>query len=221
MRKRLPGEVLGRRVQCVGRLTKFRRFSLKQLCFVCISMSVSQSPTQHMSKGKKRSHEETSIHPPRPSKKAKTHSAVHNSAASSSSTPFVKPAKGKGKGRETDGGFRDVKASLVVSIPPVFAKNLRLGVEEMLDSMVMRCVGTSYLYLSYIYQFRYIPALEGVVLSHSDLTFLNGPATILGDSPFAKCKVGFNATVWCPQAGMKLSTQFSQSVLSIAFPNMI
>lgn len=46
----------------------------------------------------------------------------------------------KGKSKASGGGseFRLVNASLVVSIPPVFAGNPRAGVEEMLDSMIMR-----------------------------------------------------------------------------------
>lgn len=47
----------------------------------------------------------------------------------------------KGKSRATvDDEFRVIRASLSVSVPPVFATNLRAGVEEMLDSMLMRCV---------------------------------------------------------------------------------
>lgn len=42
------------------------------------------------------------------------------------------------KTKETD--FEVVNASLVVAIPPIFARDPRAGVEEMLDSMVMRCV---------------------------------------------------------------------------------
>jgi DNA-directed RNA polymerase I subunit RPA43 len=45
-------------------------------------------------------------------------------------------------------GFHDVKsefcvvnASLVLSVPPVFAANPLVGIQEMLDSMVMRCEG--------------------------------------------------------------------------------
>lgn len=45
----------------------------------------------------------------------------------------------KGKGKEVlDSQFRVVEASLLLSIPPVFANNLRAGAEEMLDSMLMR-----------------------------------------------------------------------------------
>jgi DNA-directed RNA polymerase I subunit RPA43 len=49
--------------------------------------------------------------------------------------------KDKGKGRansDMDREFEVISASLVVSIAPVFAANPRAGVEEMLDSMVMR-----------------------------------------------------------------------------------
>lgn len=55
--------------------------------------------------------------------------------------------KGKGKLKEKEKAkeesakeFMVVSASLVVSIPPVFASNPRAGVEEMLDSMVMRYI---------------------------------------------------------------------------------
>lgn len=46
--------------------------------------------------------------------------------------------KDKGKGRATE-EFRVVRASMLISIPPVFANNLRAGAEEMLDSLLMRC----------------------------------------------------------------------------------
>ncbi|KAF7971624.1 hypothetical protein HWV62_20734 [Athelia sp. TMB] len=96
--------------------------------------------------------------------------------------------KDKGKSKAHDSEFRLVHGSLVVSIAPVFSGNPRAGVEEMLDSMVM----------------RYIPAFEGVVLAHSDLRFLDHTATIIADCPFSVCKVAFDATVWRPHIGMKL-----------------
>jgi hypothetical protein len=47
--------------------------------------------------------------------------------------------KGKARAREGDESeFTTVRASVVVSIPPIFASNARAGVEEMLDSMLMR-----------------------------------------------------------------------------------
>lgn len=49
-----------------------------------------------------------------------------------------KSKKDKGKGRATE-EFRVARASMLLSIPPVFAGNLRVGAEEMLDSLLMRC----------------------------------------------------------------------------------
>lgn len=37
-----------------------------------------------------------------------------------------------------DGEFQVINASLTLSVPPIFADNPRAGVEEMLDSMIMR-----------------------------------------------------------------------------------
>ncbi|KAK1232633.1 hypothetical protein PQX77_004195 [Marasmius sp. AFHP31] len=92
----------------------------------------------------------------------------------------------KGKGKETE--FQVVKASLAVSVPPIFSIDPQSGVAEMLDSMLM----------------RYIPAFEGVVLAHSNLEFLEQTASIKGDCPFLICKISFDATVWRPRVGMKL-----------------
>lgn len=39
---------------------------------------------------------------------------------------------------KADSEFRSVKASIVLAVPPVFANRLRDGVEEMLDTMIMR-----------------------------------------------------------------------------------
>ncbi|KAL0956011.1 hypothetical protein HGRIS_002186 [Hohenbuehelia grisea] len=98
--------------------------------------------------------------------------------------------KGKGKSRDVSSNeFRVVKATLTLSVAPVFANKPRSGVEEMLDSMIM----------------RYIPALQGVVLSHSNLVFADTTASIKGDCPFLICKVSFDATVWSPQVGMTLA----------------
>ncbi|KAJ3868532.1 hypothetical protein EV359DRAFT_32030 [Lentinula novae-zelandiae] len=102
-----------------------------------------------------------------------------------------KGKEGKGKGKET--AFQVVQSSLVVSLSPVFASNPRTGVEEMLDSMIM----------------RYIPALDGVVLSHSNLTFKEDTAAIQADSPFLICNIIFDATVWRPLVGMQLVGKIS------------
>ncbi|KAF7321280.1 BTB domain-containing protein [Mycena kentingensis (nom. inval.)] len=94
---------------------------------------------------------------------------------------------------DTHPQFQSIKASLTLSIPPIFASNPRDGAHQMLDSMVM----------------RYIPALRGVVLAHSNLEFLKPTATITADCPFLVCKVQFDATVWCPHVRMKLTGKIS------------
>ncbi|KAJ3571761.1 hypothetical protein NP233_g3536 [Leucocoprinus birnbaumii] len=100
-----------------------------------------------------------------------------------------KPKKSSNTSAESEGEFHVINASLRLSIPPIFANNPRAGVEEMLDSMVM----------------RYIPAFRGVVLSHSNLSFTDNRATIIADCPFLACDVKFDATVWSPKVGMKLA----------------
>lgn len=77
---------------------------------------------------KKRKHPASTIEAEGPTKKYKK----------DAKTKKVK--KDKGKAKESDTEFQIIKASLVVSIPPVFAGNPRTGVEEMLDSMIMRYV---------------------------------------------------------------------------------
>jgi len=48
------------------------------------------------------------------------------------------PRKKIKENHSSDGDFQVVKASLVLSVPPIFAANPRAGVEELLDSMIMR-----------------------------------------------------------------------------------
>ncbi|KAG1890236.1 hypothetical protein F4604DRAFT_654310 [Suillus subluteus] len=84
--------------------------------------------------------------------------------------------------------FRVTKTTITLSVPPVFAGNLRAGVEEILDSMIM----------------RYIPSLCGVLLTHSNSHFPSPTANINADCPFAICDITFDATIWSPAVSMKL-----------------
>ena len=167
-----------------------------------------------------------------PNKKRK-HVHVHAGAVETAGAASpVKKSKKKGnhskhKGKNKDKGkekksseFKLVRALLTVSIPPVFASNPRAGVEEMLDSMVMRCVSPLFphphtffphkdkpgelILIHALCYSRYTPAFTGVVLAHSNLHFIQDIATIKADCPFAVCKVSFDATVWSPRIGMKL-----------------
>ncbi|KAG8980652.1 hypothetical protein FRB90_007575 [Tulasnella sp. 427] len=100
-------------------------------------------------------------------------------------------SKGKRKMKDDASPFVVVSASTRLSIPPVFAAKPLAGVEEMLDSMVM----------------KHIPSLKGVVLAHSNVQFLEGTAQILNECPFTICNVGFDALVWSPRVGMRLTGQ--------------
>jgi DNA-directed RNA polymerase I subunit RPA43 len=119
------------------------------------------------------------------------------------------------KGKEND-EFCSVKTSIVLSVPPVFANRLRYGVEEMLDTMIMRCAYTSpshLIFLLFSHCRRYEPTLNGVVLAHSDVHFLDRVARLQADSPFAICHVGFDALIWKPTRGMKLSASIHRAFL--------
>ncbi|KAJ3733645.1 hypothetical protein DFJ43DRAFT_995096 [Lentinula guzmanii] len=135
-----------------------------------------------------------------PKKKAKQDAISHfpNNTSDVSSTQPEKndrniKGKGKGKGKGKETAFQVVQSSLVISVSPVFSSNPRAGIEELLDSMIM----------------RYIPALDGVVLSHSNITFKEDTAAIQADCPFLVCKILFDATVWRPLVGMKLVGKIS------------
>ncbi|KAF6762959.1 hypothetical protein DFP72DRAFT_874248 [Ephemerocybe angulata] len=99
----------------------------------------------------------------------------------------------KGKGRDRE--FQLVTSEMVVSVAPVFAVNPRAGVEELLDSLVM----------------RYIPALQGVVLAHSNLKFTSDTGNVKDDCPFIICNIRFDATIWNPRMGMKLKGRINLS----------
>lgn len=68
----------------------------------------------------------------------------HLSNSDSPSKRAKKPAKEDVKSieKEHDREFNTVSASLVISISPLFANNTKGGVEEMLDSMIMRYFDT-------------------------------------------------------------------------------
>lgn len=61
--------------------------------------------------------------------------------------------------------------------------------------------------------YRYVPALGGVLLCHSNVTFLTSTAAIKNECPFLVCNVGFEATVWSPVIGAKLSMYSSDSYI--------
>ncbi|KAI5120336.1 hypothetical protein M0805_009412 [Coniferiporia weirii] len=123
------------------------------------------------------------------SSKKRKHVEVNVNDAGAVHKKAKKDGKEHKKKATKDGQFQVVSASVVVSIPPRFAMDPMAGAREMLDSLIM----------------RYVPALKGVMLCHTDVRFLSEVAIIKQECPFLNCIVGFDATVWSPQIGMKLS----------------
>ncbi|KZS98199.1 hypothetical protein SISNIDRAFT_404347 [Sistotremastrum niveocremeum HHB9708] len=84
--------------------------------------------------------------------------------------------------------FTLMNASMTLSIPPLFATEPRRGALEMLDSLLM----------------RHIPALNGVLITHSNMKFTSSTAQIINECPFAVVPITFDALVWAPRIGSKL-----------------
>lgn len=117
-------------------------------------------------------------------------------AASVSPTrPATKPkSKSKTVLSSTPGTeFKLVRARTNISLPPRFAGDARRGVEEILDNLVM----------------RYVPSLHGVLLSHKDHKFASNVAIMYAEGPYPTTQVEFDAGVWAPEVGMRITGRIS------------
>ncbi|KAG8682269.1 hypothetical protein FRC08_015065 [Ceratobasidium sp. 394] len=56
---------------------------------------------------------------------------------------------------------------------------------------------------------RYVPSLRGVLLSHKNLTFAQEVAIIYAEGPFPTTTVEFDAGVWAPEVGMRITGRIS------------
>ncbi|KAG8711815.1 hypothetical protein FRC11_001771 [Ceratobasidium sp. 423] len=92
-----------------------------------------------------------------------------------------------------DSEFKLVRARTSISLPPRFAGDARRGVEEILDNLVM----------------RYVPSLRGVLLSHKDHKFASGVAIMYAEGPYPTTQVEFDAGVWAPEVGMRITGRIS------------
>ncbi|CDZ96800.1 DNA-dependent RNA polymerase I [Phaffia rhodozyma] len=115
-----------------------------------------------------------------------------------------KPANAKASSSSSGSDSEDVTihspftyqaTQMKLSVPPAFVGNLRGGVAEMLDSLVM----------------KYVPKLQGVLLSHSNLQFMSPVSNVLNDCPFAISDVQFGAIIWAPKTGQTLEGTHSIS----------
>ncbi|KAG8897546.1 hypothetical protein FRB99_008095 [Tulasnella sp. 403] len=75
-----------------------------------------------------------------------------------------------------------------LSLPPLFATDPMEGVEDMLEHLSLRYVGS----------------LGGVLIDYSNITLLHDTARMIEECPFAVVDIEFDATVWCPKIGMRL-----------------
>ncbi|CAE6482884.1 unnamed protein product [Rhizoctonia solani] len=89
--------------------------------------------------------------------------------------------------------FKLVQARTHISLPPRFAGDARRGVEEILDNLVM----------------RYVPSLRGVLLSHTNHTFASSVAIMYAEGPYPTTRVEFEAGVWAPEVGMRITGRIS------------
>ncbi|KAJ1304967.1 hypothetical protein OPQ81_005706 [Rhizoctonia solani] len=99
----------------------------------------------------------------------------------------------KSKSKAPPSEFKLVRARTSISLPPKFAGDARRGVEEILDNLVM----------------RYVPSLRGVLLSHKDHTFASNVALMYAEGPYPTTQVEFDAGVWAPEVGMRITGRIS------------
>lgn len=93
-----------------------------------------------------------------------------------------------------------VRSKVYFPVPPVWSSDATASILEQLDSLVM----------------RYIPQLEGVLLTHSNVRCLSTMGDIVGDSAFAVVPATFSGLVWRPEIGMKL-----QGTITLSSPSHV
>jgi DNA-directed RNA polymerase I subunit RPA43 len=152
---------------------------------------------------KKRKHHE-SPNAATSSKKLKTAATTETEAVTS---PEQKKKKSK-KHRKVGEEFKRIQARMTISLPPIFVQDPTEGIEEMLDSMILRYVLFKGMQphesIVHACPGRFVPSLNGVVLAHSNLRLSSEKAAIQFDCPYATCHITFEALVWSPAIGMKL-----------------
>ncbi|PKI85304.1 hypothetical protein MVES1_001014 [Malassezia vespertilionis] len=97
-------------------------------------------------------------------------------------------------------GLAKISATMNLAIPPVWMGDAGASMMDQLDTLVM----------------RYIPQLEGVLITHSDAHFKSALGEIYGDSAFAEAPVAFRALVWRPEIGMML-----EGVITLSSPSHV
>ncbi|KAK0521043.1 hypothetical protein OC834_004845 [Tilletia horrida] len=94
-----------------------------------------------------------------------------------------------------ESAYRVVYPTLNMPIAPVWWKQPLGAVRELFDAMVM----------------RHVPQLNGILISHTEHTFLKSTAELRADSAFATAPVKVKCVVWSPSIGMRLEGQIVYS----------
>lgn len=106
-------------------------------------------------------------------------------------------AKMKGKG-PAESAFKTIFPNITLCIPPVLMHDPHKAANEQLDSLLM----------------RYVPQMGGVLMSHSELKFLEKLGKIDGDGAFANVFINVSGLVWAPKIGMRLEGKIKLSTPS-------
>lgn len=106
-------------------------------------------------------------------------------------------ARMKGKG-PAESAFKMVHPEITLCIPPILMHDAHRAANEQLDSLLM----------------RYVPQFGGVLMSYSDLKFMQKLGKIDGDGAFANVLVGVSGLIWAPKIGTRLEGKIKLSTPS-------
>lgn len=85
-------------------------------------------------------------------------------------------------------GFKNVKTRLEIHLAPQFTNNINQGIKDYLNSLLT----------------KYIPELEGVALTYSNIKQLATKSIIRSESPYMHFKIQVDFLVFSPKVSEKL-----------------
>ncbi|KAJ2508423.1 hypothetical protein GGI11_006085 [Coemansia sp. RSA 2049] len=134
-----------------------------------------------MGEKRKSQPKEVSSKKSKPLKKTSSKSTKVSSESKRSLIPYPELVDGS--------SFCECTSKLTVTLAPVHSCDLWTGINEALNSMLL----------------RFVPQVRGVVLSYSKVTPLSDTALLFNDSPFGQLDISAKLLLWRPIAGMALS----------------
>ncbi|ORX88846.1 hypothetical protein K493DRAFT_319163 [Basidiobolus meristosporus CBS 931.73] len=102
--------------------------------------------------------------------------------------PITKPYPDLERNNASASPFAETCIKMYITLPPCFCNNPLQGINEQLNSFLM----------------RYVPQVDGIVLAHSDLQILEKTGRIMYDSPYSHFWITVNLLIWKPKKGIKL-----------------